>query len=155
MLDVCRQRAQRGGFLSRCSFHEGYLDTLPEEPAHDGATCFLVSQFILDTQARGAFFQQIGRRVKSGGLLATADLACATDSPAYEVLLNGWMTLMSRAGVTPEMLARARSAYARDVAILSPQQVADLIEHAGFDAPAPFFQAGLMHGWVGRRSVLV
>ncbi|HJR27356.1 MAG TPA: class I SAM-dependent methyltransferase, partial [Pseudomonas sp.] len=28
MLDVCRQRAKEGGFIDRCRFHEGYLDTL-------------------------------------------------------------------------------------------------------------------------------
>jgi tRNA (cmo5U34)-methyltransferase len=51
MLDVCRQRARKEGFASRCHFHEGYLDSLPATEPHDAATCFLVSQFILDRQA--------------------------------------------------------------------------------------------------------
>src|SRR5688500_7018160 len=29
MLDVCRRRAEAGGFVARCQFHEGYLDSLP------------------------------------------------------------------------------------------------------------------------------
>jgi tRNA (cmo5U34)-methyltransferase len=57
------------------------------------------------------------------------------------------MTLMSSAGVQPDALERARAAYASCVAILPPQQVAGLIETAGFEAPVQFFQAGLMHGW--------
>lgn len=48
MLDLCRQRAEREGFASRCTFHEGYLDSLASDGRHHAATCFLVSQFILD-----------------------------------------------------------------------------------------------------------
>lgn len=152
MLDICRQRAAQGGFLSRCRFHEGYLDTLPAEANHDGATCFLVSQFLLEPQARIAFFHEIARRLSPGGVLANADLASDTESPAYEALLRNWMALMSSAGVQPEMLERVRAAYARDVAILPAPQVAGIIEAAGFEAPVQFFQAGLMHGWFGVRK---
>lgn len=153
MLGRCRERASQGGFLSRCSFHEGYLDTLPLQPAHDGATCFLVSQFLLDHEARTAFFQEIASRLKPGGLLANADLASDVHSPAYEVLLRNWLAVMSSAGVQPQMLERARAAYAKDVAILPAQQVARLIEAAGFEPPVQCFQAGLMHGWFCRSRV--
>ncbi|WP_129974286.1 MULTISPECIES: class I SAM-dependent methyltransferase [unclassified Pseudomonas] len=152
MLDVCRQRATEGGFLSRCHFHEGYLDTLTDESGYDGATCFLVSQFLLDPQVRIDFFREIARRLVPGGILANADLASDTQSPAYEALLRHWMTLMASAQVPPQMLERARTAYARDVAILPVPQVASLIESAGFEAPVQFFQAGLMHGWFCPRK---
>ncbi|VEE15149.1 class I SAM-dependent methyltransferase [Ectopseudomonas mendocina] len=154
MLEVCRQRAERGGFAHRCDYHEGYLETLAAGQAYDGATCFLVSQFLTDVQARTGFFRQIGQRLKPGGLLANADLASDIHSPAYEVLLPGWMTLMSSAGVDAQMLERARAAYARDVAVLSAPQVADIIQAGGFTAPTQFFQAGLMHGWVCQREAL-
>ena len=152
MLEVCRQRAERGGFAHRCDYHEGYLETLAAGQAYDGATCFLVSQFLTDVQARTGFFRQIGQRLKPGGLLANADLASDIHSPAYEVLLPGWMTLMSSAGVDAQMLERARAAYARDVAVLPAPQVADIIQAGGFTAPTQFFQAGLMHGWVCQRE---
>ncbi|ALN19916.1 class I SAM-dependent methyltransferase [Ectopseudomonas mendocina] len=152
MLEVCRQRAERGGFAHRCDYHEGYLETLAAGQAYDGATCFLVSQFLTDVQARTGFFRQIAQRLKPGGLLANADLASDIHSPAYEVLLPGWMTLMSSAGVDAQMLERARAAYARDVAVLPAPQVADIIQAGGFTAPTQFFQAGLMHGWVCQRE---
>ena len=154
MLEVCRQRAERGGFAHRCDYHEGYLETLAAGQAYDGATCFLVSQFLTDVQARTGFFRQIGQRLKPGGLLANADLASDIHSPAYEVLLPGWMTLMSSAGVDAQMMERARAAYARDVAVLPASQVADIIQAGGFMAPTQFFQAGLMHGWVCQREAL-
>lgn len=147
MLEVCRQSAMQNGFLSRCDFHQGYLDTLDAEPRYDAATCFLVSQFLLEASARTTFFREIGRRLKPHAILANADLAADTDTPAFEVLLRNWLTLMSAGDLQPEMLDRARAAYASDVAILPAQQVANLIETAGFEAPVQFFQAGLMHGW--------
>lgn len=152
MLDLCRQRARQGGFLDRCDFHQGYLETLEAVQAYDGATCFLVSQFFTDAQARTGFFRQIAQRLKPGGLLANADLAADTRSPAYEYLLHSWMILMSSAGVDPQMLDRARAAYATDVAVLPALQVAGIIQAAGFAAPVQFFQAGLMHAWLCRAN---
>ena len=58
MLEVSRQRAQAEGFAARCRFHEGYVEDLPAEAVFDAATCFLVSQFILDVDARVAFFRR-------------------------------------------------------------------------------------------------
>lgn len=152
MLDVCRQRAVQKGFLARCHFHEGYLDTLVAEASYDAATCLLVSQFLLEEGARTTFFREIAQRLKPHGILANADLASDTESPAYEVLLRSWMTLMSADGLQPDVLERARIAYASNVAILPAQQVAGLIKAAGFDAPVQFFQAGLMHGWICMRQ---
>lgn len=63
MLEVCRAKAEEMGFAERCHFHEGYLETLPVKGMHDAATCFLVSQFILEQEARSAFFHTIAQRL--------------------------------------------------------------------------------------------
>lgn len=152
MLEICRQRAQREGFASRCEFHLGYLESLPAATAHDAATCFLVSQFILEAQARSAFFAEIAARLKPGGLLASSDLAGDLNSAEYEVLLVAWMNMMAAAEVSPEAMARMRQAYARDVGVLSPQRTAEIIIAGGFALPVPFFQAGLIHAWLSRRA---
>jgi tRNA (cmo5U34)-methyltransferase len=152
MLAVCRQRAEQEGFVSRCDFHQGYLESLPESEAHDAATCFLVSQFILEPQARSAFFAEIAERLKPGGLLASSDLAADVNSAEYEVLLTAWMNMMAAAEVSPEAMARMRQAYARDVGVLSPQRTAAIIAAGGFALPVPFFQAGLIHAWLSRRA---
>lgn len=152
MLEVCRQRAERESFAARCDFHEGYLETLPATAAHDAATCFLVSQFILEAQARSAFFAEIAERLKPGGLLASSDLAADVDSAEYEVLLTAWMHMMAAAEVAPETMARMRQTYARDVGVLSPERTAAIIAAGGFALPVPFFQAGLIHAWLARRA---
>jgi tRNA (cmo5U34)-methyltransferase len=152
MLEVCRQRAVAEGFAARCDFHEGYLDSLPAGEPHDAATCFLVSQFILEPAARADFFRAIADRLKPGGILASSDLASDTGSAEYAALLRMWLHLMASGGVTPEGLERMREAYARDVAVLSPERVASIVRSGGFETPVRFFQAGLIHAWYSRRA---
>jgi tRNA (cmo5U34)-methyltransferase len=152
MLEVCRQRARDEGFLSRCDFHEGYLGTLPAGEPYDAATCFLVSQFILDREERIRFFRDIAQRLVPGGILASSDLASDTGAAAYPDLLKIWIHLMSSAGVAPETVERTRAAYARDVGILPPAQLESIILSAGFSSSVQFYQAGMMHAWVSRRA---
>ena len=152
MLEVCQRLAVQEGFSDRCRFHEGYLETLRGDAEFDAATCFLVSQFILDRTARIAFFRQIARRLRSGGLLASTDLCADVTSPEYEVRLRAWMNLMSASGVPPEGLERMRKAYAQDVGVRPPDEVASMILAGGFESAVPFFQAGLIHGWISRRA---
>jgi tRNA (cmo5U34)-methyltransferase len=152
MLDVFRQRAGVEGFASRCDIHEGYIDSHPTEQLHDAATCFLVSQFILSPEARIAFFGEIARRLKPGGILASSDLASDVNSADYEVLLPLWAKVMSPEDGHAEGVERMRVAYAKDVAVLPPQEIASMIEAAGFEQAALFYQSGLIHAWFSRRG---
>lgn len=151
MIATCRARAGRDGFADRCEFHAGLIESLPEDAAFDGATCLLVSQFLLDPAARTAFFADIARRLRPGGMLAWADLAWDTAAADYPAMLRLWLRTMSDAGLDDEAIERMRAGYARDVAILPPERVAELVVAAGFDAPLRFHQAGMIHGWCARR----
>lgn len=152
MLEVCRQRAQASGFASRCVFHEGYLHTLPPTAPFDAATCFLVSQFIQDDLARTQFFRSIADRLRPGGVLASSDLSSDTHSPTYPSLLAVWLTTMATTDLSPADIARMRTAYERDVAILSADKVESILVAGGFESPVQFFQAGLIRAWYSRRA---
>jgi len=151
MLAACRARAEAGGFAQRCRFHEGFLASLPSDDPFDAATCFLVSQFILDPVQRTAFFRGIATRLRPGGLLASSDLASDVNSAAYEVLLPAWTRMMAAADVPAEAIERIRTAYSTDVAVVPPADIASLIAAGGFAAPTQFFQAGLIHAWISRK----
>ncbi|PMR74086.1 class I SAM-dependent methyltransferase [Billgrantia endophytica] len=152
MLDVCRSKAEKGGFASRCDFHEGYLESLPVQGRFDAATCFLVSQFIVEREARIDFFRGIAARLRPGAILASSDLSSETGSSEYDALLDTWLKMMLAAGVPAAGLEQMREAYARDVAILPPAEVASIIESGGFDEPVMFHQAGLIRAWYSRRG---
>jgi tRNA (cmo5U34)-methyltransferase len=155
MLDVCRAKAAEMGFVERCHFLEGYVESLPVKGGYDAATCFLVSQFLLEPEARAAFFHHIAQRLKPGGILASADLASEVGPNVYEALLKDWLYMMTAAEVTPERLAQMRATYANHVSILPPLTVAAIIESGGFETPVQFFQAGLIHAWHARRALRV
>lgn len=151
MLDVFRRRAQENGIAHRCTFHAGYLDSLPHGEPFDAATAFLVSQFILDREARISFFKTIATRLRPGGVLVSSDLAGDLSDPESESLLENWYALMSGNGVSPEGVTQMREAYARDVAILPPHEVRALLVRGGFASPVHFFQAGMIHAWFSPR----
>jgi tRNA (cmo5U34)-methyltransferase len=152
MLEVCRERARAEGFFDRCVFHEGYLDTFSSAAEFDGATCFLVSQFILDKAQRVRFFSEIATRLKPGGWLANAELSADTRSPSYDVILPGWVAVMSGADAPRERIAQMREAFATSVGVLPSDEVAAIIMAGGFASPVPFFQAGLMRAWLSTRA---
>jgi tRNA (cmo5U34)-methyltransferase len=151
MLAECRSRAEIEGFIDRCDFHEGYVDDLPEAEAYDGATCFLVSQFITDKAERSGFFRSIESRLKPGAILASSDLSSDVRSKEYEELFRVWSNLMSAADITPERREQMRKAYENDVAVLPPGEVAEIIRSSGFATPTLFYQAGLIHAWFSRH----
>lgn len=152
MLEVCRQRVLSEGLLSRCDFHEGYLESLAVDETHQAATCFLVSQFLLERHERVKFFREIANRLAPGGILATSDLASEVGSDEFESLFQVWANVMAAADLTPEAVERMRQAYAKDVAVLAPTGVASIIEAGGFEVPVQFFQSGLIHAWFCKRK---
>ena len=152
MLDVCRRKAREEGFEARCQFHEGYLQSLPEQAPFDAATAFLVSQFIVAREERIGFFRDIAARLRPGAILASSDLASDVSSREYTALLDTWMNMMLAADIPAAGVEQMRAAYARDVAVLPPDQVETIIAAGGFDLPVRFYQAGLIHAWFSKRA---
>ena len=151
MLAVARRHAEAEGFVDRCTFHLGFVSSLPVEP-HDAATSLLVSQFLADTGARRAFFEDIAARLWPSGILFNADLATDREDPGFGPAMDLWLDLLDYArGSTPESNANYRAAFGRDFAGHSPVEVEKLILQAGFTAPVACYQASLIRGWVATR----
>ncbi len=154
MLDICRQRIKEMGITSRCTFHEGYLDSLPGSDIFDAATCLFVSHFIMQPEERSNFFHQIAVRLSSQGYLINGDIAYDLSSSTYPDILETWLQMMKSAGVPEENIDKMRHVYGRDVAVLPPSEVASIIAAGGFDSPVLFFQSLLMHAWYARRHTI-
>lgn len=148
MLSVCRERAEELGIIDRFTFHEGFLETLPDSDPYDAATCILVSQFLLEPEKRIGLFHHIAKRLIPGGILVSADLASDMSSPKYQSLLEVWARTMEFSGVPKEDVDK----LGRDVAVLPQHEIESLIERGGFDNPTLFFQSLLIHAWFSRAS---
>lgn len=145
MLDVCRART--APFADRCTYHHGYLDTLPAAREYHAATSILVSQFLTDPAERIDYFRTIAAHLRPGGTLIVSDLSTGPGGAVGEALIEDWMRLMLMADQTPEQIANLRTAYQTMVAILPAAEIATLLTRAGFEQPVPFLQTSLIHAW--------
>jgi len=152
MLEICRERAQSSGIAGRCTFHEGFLDSLPPSAPFDGATCLMVSHAMIDPDERRAFSRQIAARLRPDGILVSSDLAGDKTTLEHEARLAVWMEMLRQSDIPAEEVERYRTSYATKVALLPPVEVAALIGAGGFHMPVLFFQSLLLHGWFSRRS---
>lgn len=123
------------------------MASLPDIELHDAATCFMVSQFILDNEVRSNFFRAISERLHPEGILVSADLSSEVDSDEYNALLKAWVSMLHAANVPADAIEKTHSAWAKDVAILPPNDVKSIIKRGGFDSPVQFYQAGFVHAW--------
>ena len=99
MLDICRQRVEECTITSRCTFHEGYLDSLSASDSFDAATCLLVSHFFMQPEERRNFFNQIALRLRPQGYLISSDIAYDMSTSDYQSVLDVWLRMMKSAEV--------------------------------------------------------
>ena len=147
LLGICRKRAEERGISSRCTFHKGYLDSLPESGLFDAATAILVSQFVVKQEERRDFFRQIARRLLPDGYLVSADLASTMSGLPYNSLLETWLRAMNYAGIPSEEVDKMLSGWGKDISVLPPQEIGSIIALSGFEAPVLFHQALFIHAW--------
>lgn len=152
MLDICRQRAEECGIASRCTFHEGFLDSLPESDSFDAATCILVSHFITQIEERRNLFRQIAARLRPGGYLVNADIASDMSASAHQSLFEIWMQALKYSEMPAEQVEKFRVSFGQDVAVLTPQEIESIIASSGFDTPVLFLQAIFIHAWYSRLA---
>ncbi len=152
MLDICRQKAEESGIASRCTFHEGYLDSLPALDEFDAATCIWVTHFMMQREERRNFFRQISDRLRPNGYLVSSDTASDMSTPAYTSLLDVSRRMFQYAGMPVEEIENIISAYGQQIAVLPTQDVESIIASSGFDTPVLFFQTFLIHAWYAKRT---
>lgn len=154
MLDTCRQKAEDYGVAARCTWHEGYLDSLPTSVSFDAATCLLVSHFFMQQKERQKFFSQIASRLRPQGYLVSADLASDMSTSAYQSLREVWTRMLKYAEYPDEDVEKFLASHGRDAAVLPPHEVASIIASSGFDPPVLFLQTLFIHAWYARRTSL-
>jgi len=151
MLDICRQRAEAAGIASRCTFHQAYLDSLPESDSFDAATCILVSQFFMQAEQRCHFFREIAARLRPDGYLVSSDLASDMMASTYQSLFDVWGRTMTYSEMPAEEVEKRLASLGKKVAVLPPQEIESMIALSGFDTPVLFFQTLLIHAWYAKK----
>ncbi len=152
MLNLCKQKAVEAGIDQRCSFHCGYIDSLPAAKPFDAATSILVSHFLTDKAERIHFFSEIAARLRLGGILINADLSFDTSASNYLTLMAQWLQLLKWANWPANDVDKLPEVYKEHVAMLPPAEVESLLKQAGFNAPILFSQSLFIHSWFSHKS---
>jgi len=150
MLEVCKNRIDECGFSSRCTFHNGYLDTLADDHLYDAATAILVSQFFKDVHDRQDFFSSIKAKIYPGGYLISADLASDRSSLDYQDLIKVWLRLLKYSDLPDSDVEKFYASLGHQVAVLPSHDIQRIIQSAGFSHSTLFFQSLLIHGWYSK-----
>ena len=151
MLDVCRARLCELGMENRCEFHADYLENVALPDTYDAATSILVSQFIDEKGSRIDFFRNIAGNLKNNGILINADLSAETGSYEYEQTLGVWAKTML-AGDVAQSIENIRQSHRDGVSVLPQNEVAKIIQSAGFDKPVQFYQMAFIHAWFCKKD---
>lgn len=150
MLDVCREKLDKEGLLSRCDFHLGYIDSLPGNRIYNAATAILVSQFLTNKADRVAFFEKIRRHLKSGGYLINADLARPVEDHQYRKLMESWIKMHRYNGLSAEQATASTSLWDKFVSVIESGKIEAILIAGGFKNPMLIFQVVFIHAWVSR-----
>ena len=152
MLSVCRRKAHDAGIDSRCTFHEGFLETLPASEPFDAATCLLVSHFFTKSEERTEFFAGIAERMRPQGILINSDLMLNMPDSKFQNLLEVWMRMLHGSGWSAQDTDKMRDSWNKSVSMLSSTEAESVITAGGFETPTLFFQTLFIHAWFSKRS---
>lgn len=145
MLDICKKRADKYGISSRCFFHRGYLDSLPESRDFDLATSILVSHFFINPIDRGNYFSEISSRLRPGAYLVEASLASDMTKPEFKDMLEIWINMHDYAGMPVDT-----ESFGKKVAMVPIEKVESILELNGFNKPTLFFKSLFINAWFSK-----
>ena len=130
--------------LDRVRLHRGVIDDAPAGP-FDAAVCHLTLHF-LDADERRRTLEQVRGRLRPGAPLVVAHLSIPDGD--RDLWLDRYAAFAVSSGVDPQLITTAKTAIARDVHTLSPEQDRAALVDAGFADVSEFYSAFTFRGWV-------
>lgn len=147
MLELARTTL--GPLVSCVDFHEGYIDTAPQE-LFDGATCLLTLHF-LTAEERLHTLRELLLRLKPGAPLVVAHHSFPQSETEKARWLNRYAAFAVASGVPASHAENAISAISSRLPLLAPEQDEALMQQAGFEHIELFYAGFTFKGWVAYK----
>jgi tRNA (cmo5U34)-methyltransferase len=138
--------ATLGPLASKVELIEGYIDAAPRGP-FDAAACLLTLHFLHRVE-RLRTLREIHARLKPGAPFVAAHSSFPQEPGAREAWLRRYAAFAVTKGADPQQAAQAQKAVGDMLALLSPEQDADLMREAGFRDVELFYAAFTWRGWI-------
>lgn len=150
MLEVCQQKTKTAGYLNRCRFHEGPVESLPTDVRYAAATAILVSQFMPEMHERITFFREIYKRLNPGAYFINADLTAPGTETSYDELIKVWTKMLVTTGLDLQAAKASTSQWKKMVAVSKAEEIESMISASGFNNPILFYQSLFIRAWYGK-----
>lgn len=151
MLNVCRERLEAAGVLSRCELIQGYVHDVPSGENFDVALSVLVAHFV-KREDRLSFYQAMSSRLHPNGVLINTEISYDLNSAEFPLMLKNWEAVQLLMGATPESLANLSQVLREMLSVISPIETEKLLKQSGIQLPVRFFQAFMISGWYGTKN---
>lgn len=152
MLEVCSDRFKDAGISERCQLVHGYIQDAPSGENFDAVLSVLVAHFVKRNE-RLNFFTEMSRRLKNDGFIVNAEISYDLNSTEFPSMLTQWKKIQELMGATPESLENLPRVLREMLSIVSPSETENFLRQSGIKLPVRFFQAFMINGWYGKKSV--
>jgi tRNA (cmo5U34)-methyltransferase len=152
MLEVARARIRAIGKENKVTFFHGTVDTLPDQPEFDAATCILVEHLLPDDGSKLHLLEGIKRRIVPGGWFVLFGLHGNLSSPKAQDSLEAWLEFVTLQGLPQSARDNVRQRATIEDALVPEKRILELLIEAGFVNIERFYQLHLLGGWLAQTA---
>ena len=81
------------------------------------------------------------------------DLAGDMSKPNSTDLFGVWLKMLEYSGMSKDKTEEYKASFGKNISVISPSYVEDIISTGGFDTPILFCQTLFIHAWCSRLSL--
>jgi len=151
MLEIARSKMSAIGAEKRVTLLHGTVDTLPDEPKFDAATCILVEHLQPDNGAKLRLLQGIQRRMVSGGWFVLFGLHGDLSTENAQNTLAAWLEFAALQGLPEATRDNVRHRATVEDSLIYEVRIQELLQEAGFVNIKKTYQLQLLGGWLAQK----
>ncbi|MCZ2260183.1 class I SAM-dependent methyltransferase [Sporosarcina sp. G11-34] len=148
MLDIARMKAIDLKMTDRVEFIEGTIDDVEIGKIYDAATCMLVLHFIPDNDEKLHLLKKIRQHLSPGAPFVLASMYGDANTPAFDELFVLWKTYWLDSTDLTEADVDEMEKAVLGLSFLPEEEIARLLQEAGFGKIAKFFTTNIFGGWI-------
>ncbi|MBA4383215.1 MAG: hypothetical protein C0410_00620, partial [Anaerolinea sp.] len=151
MLEFAHHKISAIGAENRVKLFHGTVDTLPDEPKFDAATCILVEHLQPDNGAKLHLLEGIQRRIVSGGWFVLFGLHGNLSTEKAQSSLAAWLEFGALQGLPEAARDNVRHRATVEDSLIPEERIQVLLQEAGFINIEKTLQLHLLGLWIAQK----
>jgi len=152
MLEIARLKADQLKMADRVEFIEGTIDDVKTDKLYDAATCLLVLHFIQDKDEKLHLLKKIRKHLAPGAPFVLASMYGDTRKPVFDELFSLWKAYWLDTTDLSEAEVEEMEKSVRDLSFIPEEEIAHLLQEAGFGKITKFFTTNMFGGWICKAT---